>query len=196
VDREVLGPMLQKLLVDRLNLKVRWEERPMKGYSLVVDGKHKLVKSDPTARTRCTSTSATSSSTSSAGGVSSITGIVQTMTCQNMTMAEFAAQLQRVGGSEFQVPVLDETGIEGRWNFTLTFSPPGLAQTLASLRQAQAAAGIAGAPGGVGTASDPSADMTIEQAVDRQMGLKLRSRQRTGRVLVVDYVAEKPTPNN
>ena len=198
VDREVIGPMLQKLLIDRLNLKVRWEERPMKGYSLAADGKHKLVKSDLTARTRCTSTSAASSSASSAGGVTSIIGIVQTMTCQNMTMGEFAAQLQRIGGAEFAVPVLDETGIEGRWNFTLTFSPPGLAASLqaASLRAAQAAAGVSAAPGGAGTASDPSADMTIEQAVDRQMGLKLRSRQRTGKVLVVDYVADKPTPNN
>ena len=49
---------------------------------------------------------------------------------------------------------------------------------------------------GAGAASDPTGEMTIEQAVDRQMGLKLRSRQRTGRVLVVDYVADKPTPNN
>jgi uncharacterized protein (TIGR03435 family) len=38
--------------------------------------------------------------------------------------------------------------------------------------------------------------MTIEEAVDRQMGLKLRARQRPGRVLVVDYVEDKPTPIN
>jgi len=38
--------------------------------------------------------------------------------------------------------------------------------------------------------------MTIEEAVDRQMGLRLRSRQRAGCVLVVDYVADKPTPSN
>ena len=116
------------------------------------------------------------------------------MTCQNMMMGEFAAQLQRLGGSYFQVPVLDETGIEGRWNFTLSFSPPGLAQALANAR---ASAGVTqAAPGGAGTASDPTGEMTIEQAVERQMGLKLRSRQRAGRVLVVDYVADKPTPNN
>jgi len=194
IDQEILGPMLQKLLIDRLNLKVRWEEREVKGYSLVADGKHKLVKSDPASRTRCTSASSTSSSASSSSGVTSIVGLTQTMTCQNMTMGEFAAQLQRLGGSYFQVPVLDETGIEGRWNFTLSFSPPGLAQALANAR---ASAGVTqAAPGGAGTASDPTGEMTIEQAVERQMGLKLRSRQRAGRVLVVDYVADKPTPNN
>jgi len=192
IDPEILGPMLQKLLVDRLNLKVRWEERQVKGYSLVADGKHKLVKSDPSARTRCASTSATTSSSAAAGtsAVTGITGLIQTLTCQNMTMGEFVAQLQRTAGSYFQVPVLDETGIEGRWNFAISFSPPGLAQTLATLRAAQAAAG------GAGAASDPTGEMTIEQAVERQMGLKLRSRQRAGRVLVVDYVAEKPTPDN
>jgi uncharacterized protein (TIGR03435 family) len=115
------------------------------------------------------------------------------MTCQNMTMGEFVEQLHRTGSSYFQVPVLDETGIEGRWNFTLKFSPPGLAQALATAR---ATAGISSvAPGTGGTASDPTGEMTVEQAVDYYMGLKLRSRPRPGRVLVVDYVPDPPTRN-
>jgi uncharacterized protein (TIGR03435 family) len=197
IDQEIIGPMLQKLLTDELKLKVRWEEREVKGYSLVADGKHKLVKSDPAARTKCTSTTASSSSSSSSGvaGVAGISGIIQTLTCQNMTMGEFAAQLQRYGN--YQIPVLDETGIEGRWDFKISFSPPGLAQALATARAtAGVAAGAApGAAGGVGMASDPTGEMTIEQAVDRQMGLKLRASQRPGRVLVVDYVPEKPANN-
>jgi uncharacterized protein (TIGR03435 family) len=183
IDQEVIGPMLQKLLIDRLKLKVRWEEREVKGYSLVADGKHKLTKSsDPDARTRCDSKTASSST---AGALA----IIQTMTCQNMTMGEFAAQLQRAGN--FQIPVLDETGIEGRWNFTLSFSPPGLSQLVAASR----AAGVQQAPGAA-AASDPTGEMTIEEAVDRYMGLKLRARQRPGRVLVVDYVPAKPAPSN
>jgi uncharacterized protein (TIGR03435 family) len=113
---------------------------------------------------------------------------MQTLRCQNMTMGEFAAQLQRIGGGYFQVPVLDETGVEGRWDFTLSFSPPALAQLTAITRAPQAA------PGAVGAASDPTGVMTLEEAVDRQMGLKLRARQRPGRVLVVDYVEDAPTP--
>jgi uncharacterized protein (TIGR03435 family) len=187
LDPEVIGPMLQKLLIDSLNLKVRWEERQIKGYSLVADKNHKLVKSDPASRTRCAQPAAAARPVSAGGPM-------QTLNCQNMTMGEFAAQLQRIGGSYFEVPVLDETGIEGRWNFSISFSPPGLAQALASARA------VAGAPqaatGGVGSASDPTGVMTIEEAVDRQMGLKLRARQRTGRALVVDYVEDKPTPNN
>jgi uncharacterized protein (TIGR03435 family) len=180
IDPEVVGPMLQKLLIDRLNLKVRWEERQVKGYSLVADGKHKLVRADPASRTRCAQPPAAERPVAS--------GPMQTLRCQNMTMGEFAAQLQRISGAYFQVPVLDETGVEGRWDFTLSFSPPALAQLTALTRAPQAA------PGAVGAASDPTGVMTLEEAVDRQMGLKLRARQRPGRVLVVDYVDDTPTP--
>ena len=184
IEQEVIGPMLQKLLIERLHLNVRWDERQVKGYSLVADGRHKLTRSsDPDARTRCESKTASSSTATALA-------LIQTMTCQNMTMGEFAVQLQRTASSYFQVPVLDETGIEGRWNFTLSFSPPGISQLIAASRAASAQSGQGIA------ASDPTGEMTIEEAVDRYIGLKLRARQRTGRVLVVDYVPEKSTNGN
>jgi len=188
LDPEQLGPMLQNLLADRLKVKARWEERPVKGYSLVSDGAHKLVKADPASRTRCATPPITAGTAATAPR--------QTLNCQNITMGEFVVQLQRIGGGFFEVPVLDETGLDGRWNFTITFSPPALAQLLANARLASppGAAGPAGSPG-LG-ASDPTGVMTLEEAVDRQMGLKLRARQRPGRVLVVDYVEDKPTPLN
>jgi uncharacterized protein (TIGR03435 family) len=188
LDAEQLGPMLQNLLIDRLKMRVRWEERPLKGYSLVADGSHKLVKSDPASRTRCVTPPVTARTPA--------TGPMQTLNCQNITMGEFVAQLQRVGGGFFEVPVLDETGLDGRWNFTITFSPPALAQALANARLAAppGAAGAVGAPG-LG-ASDPTGVMTLEEAIDRQMGLKLRARQRPGRVLVIESVGDRPTPLN
>jgi uncharacterized protein (TIGR03435 family) len=188
LDTEQLGPMLQHLLVDRLKLKARWEERPVKGYSLVADGSHKLVKSAPASRTRCVTPPVTARAPATAP--------TQTLNCQNITMGEFVAQLDRVGGGFFEAPVMDETGLDGRWNFAITFSPPALAQALANARLAAppGATGPAGAPG-LG-ASDPTGVMTLEEAVDRQMGLKLRARQRPGRVLVVDYVEDTPTPLN
>ena len=33
--------------------------------------------------------------------------------------------------------------------------------------------------------SDPTGAMTLEEAIERQLGLKLRQRERAGRVLVV-----------
>jgi uncharacterized protein (TIGR03435 family) len=188
LDPEQLGPMLQKLLADRLNLKARWEERQVKGYSLVMDGAHKMVKSDPASRTRCVTPPV-------AAGSATPGGLMQTLQCQNITMGEFVAQLDRVGSGFFEVPVLDETKLDGRWNFTISFSPPALARALANARGALppgAAGPLGGGPGGL---ADPTGVMTLDEAVDRQMGLKLRARQRPGRVFVVDYVEETPTPN-
>jgi uncharacterized protein (TIGR03435 family) len=178
VDREVVGKMLRKLLLEQLNLKVRKEDRPVTGHSLVLDGTHKLTKADPAARTRCTDV------TSSIGGT-----IARKMTCQNMSTTELAARLQQIGGDTFKAPVLDETGLEGRWNFSMTFAIPGLAQALANAR---AQAGSAAAGSGSLTASDPTGVMTLEEAIERQLGLKLRTQQRTAPVFVVDYVEDKP----
>jgi uncharacterized protein (TIGR03435 family) len=182
VDREVIGQMIQKLLADALKITARWEERPVKAYSLVVDGNHKLVRApDPNARTRCTDAAAARA----AGSTPSVP--TRTQTCQNMTMTEFAERLQRLGAgapnSPFAAPVLDETKLDGRWNFSMTFMIPGLSEALARARAA--APGASAAPGGAG-ASDPTGAMTLEEAIDRQLGLKLRERQRPARVLVVD----------
>ena len=188
LDPEQLGPMLQKLVTDRLNLKARWVDGQVRGYSLVMDGAHKMVKSDPASRTRCV-TPLVAAGSAPAGGPR------QTLECQNITMGEFVAHLDRVGGGFFEAPVLDETKLDGRWNFTISFSPPALARALANARGAlpPGAAGPLGAgPGGL---ADPTGVMTLEEAIDRQMGLKLRARQRPGRVFVVDYVEETPTPN-
>ena len=49
VDREVVGKMLRKLLLEQLNLKVRKEDRPVTGHSLVLDGTHKLTRDEQEA---------------------------------------------------------------------------------------------------------------------------------------------------
>ena len=182
VDREVIGEMIQKLLADALTITARWEERPAKGYSLVVDGSHKLIKAtNPDARTRCTEVPG-----ASAPGAASVP--TRTLTCQNMTMAEFADRLQRLGAgapnSPFMAPVLDETGLKDRWNFSMTFMIPGLSEALARARATAPPGAIPGG-GGLG-ASDPTGAMTLEEAVERQLGLKLRERQRPARMLVVE----------
>jgi uncharacterized protein (TIGR03435 family) len=181
IDQETVGQMIQKLLADALTITARWEERPVKAYSLAVEGNHKLVRAtDPNARTRCTD------ATGNAPG-SSATVPTRRLTCQNMTMTEFAERLQRLGAgapnSPFVAPVLDETKLDGRWNFSMTFMIPGLAEAMARARAT--VPGALGAPGGVG-ASDPTGVMTLEEAIERQLGLKLRERQRPARVLVVD----------
>ena len=48
------------------------------------------------------------------------------VTCQNMTMAEFAEKLKNIASGYIHSPVVDATGLEGGYDFTLSFSAVGL----------------------------------------------------------------------
>jgi uncharacterized protein (TIGR03435 family) len=82
---------------------------------------------------------------------------------------------------------LDATGIEGGWDFTLTFDPN------AAFRMNRPVE--APAANGVPMASDPSGAITIFEAVEKQLGLKLEMRKRSMPVIVIDHIEQKPTDN-
>jgi uncharacterized protein (TIGR03435 family) len=186
-----LGPALQALLIERFKMKVHFEDRPVDAYALVAV-KHKLKKADPSTRTGCKAPSNTGFVISTSGG-----GMPsRTFTCQNITMAQFADQLQSLAGSYTPYPVVDATGLEGAWDFTLSFSPinPQQLNTLMASSRAAASAG-AGGPA-AGTASDPiGGGVSLFDAVEKQLGLKLEVRKRTLPVFVIDHIEEKPTEN-
>jgi uncharacterized protein (TIGR03435 family) len=91
--------------------------------------------------------------------------------CRGMTMEQFARQLQQIAGDYLQSPVVDDTNLEGSWDLTLKWTP----------RNRLAVAG--------GDA------ITIFDAIDKQLGLKLQSKQVPTPVIVVDHANRKPTPN-
>src|SRR5947208_15791281 len=68
-------------------------------------------------------------------------------------------------------PVVNSTGLEGFWDFDIKWTPRGL------LSQA-------GADG-----------ITVSDALDKQLGLKLEPQKTPGPVIVVDSVNQTPTPN-
>lgn len=139
LDQETLGPMLRALLADRFKMTYHTEERPMSAYSLV-SAKPKMKKADPASRIFCRTGAAPAGAPSGS----------QMLTCQNATMALFTERLRNLGPG-LNLPILDATGIEGGWDFTLTFSriPPGMNRP--------GRGGDAGAPGGEPLASDPAA---------------------------------------
>jgi uncharacterized protein (TIGR03435 family) len=186
VYNDDLYAMLRALLVDRFKMAIGYKERPIDAYTLVA-AKPKLKKAAPSNRTGCK------------GQTVRLTGqpddappLGQTLTCQNVTMAQFAQQLQSTVRTYIHDPVLNATGIEGSWDFSLTFSlfDPARGAAGYGSRGGGGAAPVAG-----GTASDPVGGISLFDALERQLGLKLEKRKRPLPVLVIDQMKEKPTEN-
>jgi uncharacterized protein (TIGR03435 family) len=110
------------------------------------------------------------------------------VTVRNMSMPQFAEDLQRIAGGYIRVPVEDKTGLDGAYDFTLTFTPINL------LNGGRGRGGDAG-PGAGADSADPTGGLSLFDAVNKQLGLKLEARKRPMKVLVIDSILEKPTDN-
>ena len=163
---DTIGPMLRGLLVDRFKLATHTEERQVSTYSLVA-AKPRLAKADPSNRSGCRRVPVPPGTPPARPW---------TITCQNTTMAQFADQLPALSTRYVSVPVVDTTGLEGVWDFTLSFSP------------------LVVRTGGP-IASDPDGTVTLFDALEKQLGLKLKEEKRSEPVIVIDHLEEKPTDN-
>jgi uncharacterized protein (TIGR03435 family) len=187
INLKALAPMIRALVVERFKLTVHTEQRPIEAYSLVAV-KPKLQKSDPTARTRWNEGPAPDGK--DPRKANPILG--RLVTCQNVTMAQFAELLPGIAPGYIHNEVLDKTGLEGGWDFTLSFSGNGF--------QAGGGGGRGGdAPpppsGAAAEASDPSGGLSLLDALQKQVGLKLEMQKRPFPVLVIDHIEQKPTDN-
>jgi uncharacterized protein (TIGR03435 family) len=168
------GPMVRTLLEERLKLKWHTETRPVNVYVLTA-AKLKMKKADPASRTHCLVTRAPAGSPLNAAS----------FTCQNITMDQFAEYVRdRLPGPGS--PVINSTGLEGGWDFTVTY--------LFAARGA-ATAGGAGAQGSVEQAPDPSGGLTVHDAIEKELGLKLETQKRPMTVTVIDHVEQTPVDN-
>ncbi len=167
--------MLRTLIEDRFQMKDHWEDRPGTAYHLVADNT-KLVPADPKTRTRCYAGPGPD------GKDPRLTNHVlnRLFTCNNITMAQFGEHLQAMVSGYIHSTVIDDTGLKGSYNFTLSFSGGG--QLPGGIN-----AGMAGA--------DPNGAVSLFDAVKNTLGVKLEKQTRPVRVLVIDHVEEKPTEN-
>jgi uncharacterized protein (TIGR03435 family) len=181
IDTDARAPLLLALLVDRFHLRYHTEEQPVTAYTLV-SAKPKMKPADPASRTNCKN----SPPPASAPGGSRM------FTCQNVTMAQFAERLQGMT-SELVWPLQDATGLEGAWDFSLTYDPfPAAVRALASRGGGGDAGERASEPP---TAAEPSGGYTLFEAIEKQLGLKLEPHKRPMPVIVIDHIEEKPTEN-
>lgn len=176
-DSEFLAPLLRSLLTERFGLVWHSEQRNGTGYALVA-AKPKLKRADSNSRIFCRT----------AAFVPGAAPGEQTLTCQNATMALLAEQLGNFPG--INASVQDATGLDGGWDFTLSFNPfPRM------LLNGPARIGGDALPGGGPVASDPGGGYTIFESIEKQLGLKLESRKRQVPVIVIDKLNQKPTEN-
>jgi uncharacterized protein (TIGR03435 family) len=179
LDNEAMAPMIKALLVDRFKMTYHTEERPVSAYSLVT-AKPKMKNADPASRTFCKNLNAPPGAPPGS----------RALTCQNTTMAQLAERLQNMS-RELSWPVTDATGLEGTWDFTLTFS-----QNFGMMSGPVRTGGEGGSPeANMPAASDPTGGYTIFTAIEKQLGLKLEPQKRSLPVIVIDHIEQKPTEN-
>jgi len=82
--------------------------------------------------------------------------------------------------------------IEGGWDFSLTFSTIPVAVRAAMARGGETAGQP---PGNVPLAADPVGGITLFEALEKQLGLKLEVQKRSMPVIVIDHIEQKPTEN-
>jgi len=161
--------MLQALLADRFKLVVRYETKEVPIYALTTGkGGPKLHHSDPSERA-----AAAPRTPSRAVGTESRSGYI----FKNESMSDFAWALSRMARIGDRV-VVDNTGLEGNYDFDLTFGRDN--------------ASSAGADG-----REPATrleDPSIFSALREQLGLKLVSKKAPVEFLIIDHL-ERPSEN-
>jgi len=170
-DLDMILPMLQALVKDRFGIVSHEENRPVE-VLLLEASKAKLKKADPANRSLCRNIPSTS------------VVLTRSVECQNMSMIQFAAWMEDGNAGYVRGrPVLDTTGLEGNWDFTFAFS------------NAAMAAGRGAAPGTDGAPADPNGTLSLFDALEKQLGLKLETAKRSLPVTVIDHIERTPTEN-
>jgi uncharacterized protein (TIGR03435 family) len=154
--------MMQKLFAERFGLQVHEETRRMPAFVL-------SVSKDGPKMTRATDAS------SAPGQILYPSGV---LIGKSLTIAALAKTLEHYVLSK---PVVDKTGLDGPWDFTLKWAPDDtqFPDAPESLRH---------------PADDAKAWPPLFTAIQEQLGLKLEAQKSDVRVLVVDHV-DRPSPN-
>jgi uncharacterized protein (TIGR03435 family) len=163
-NRQQIEGMLQKLLADRFKLTFHRDKKELSVYAVTVaKGGSKMA--------------ATTADANALPGLG-LRGLGD-LVARNANMSDFAALLQ---STVLDRPVVDQTGLKGRFDFTLRWTPD----------EFQFASLSAGIPRPAADA--PDAPPPLNAAVENQLGLKIDSAKATVETLVIDHV-EKPSDN-
>jgi uncharacterized protein (TIGR03435 family) len=194
IDFEAVLAMVRNLITDRFKMVSHTEDRPISAYTLTAV-KPKMKKADPASRTRFKEGPAAADAKNDPRNKMPILG--RLVTAQNVTMAYLAEQLQFIASGYVHTSVLDSTGLTGGYDFTLSFSPACALQPGGCGGGGRGGDGAAsGSPAADSQgASDPTGAVSLMDAMEKQLGLKLEKQTRPVSVLVIDHIERKPTEN-
>jgi uncharacterized protein (TIGR03435 family) len=157
--RKDLSGMLQGLLADRFKLQLHRDHKEVQGYALVVAKNGPKLKADTSGDEHGSLLPSVSAPFEWEG--------------KNTPLSSLASSVSGL----LQAPVVDKTGLPGRYNFTLTYAP----------RTALNAVGQ--------SSPRPFQDFpSIFEALPDQLGLRLQQEKVSVEILVIDSV-QRPTEN-
>jgi uncharacterized protein (TIGR03435 family) len=161
-----MGLILQILLADRFALKFHHDQRELAVYAIQVGAGGPKMK-----------VSASGPNDQQGFGFRGLGDLVVI----NLSMKEFATWMQ---SSVMDKPVVDQTGLTDRYDFTLKWTPDD--SQFAQFRGAVTTPPPAG--------DNPNAPPSLYTAMQEQLGLKFSATKAMDDVIVIDHV-EKPSPN-
>jgi len=181
-----LRAMVASLLEDRFKMVTHRETRDLPAYALVVSKgglKIKEVPPDPdgvdTSKVDVNVTGGQRGTIVDLGGGSSLSYSLNKMEAKKVNFASITDSLSKF----LDRPVVDETGLTGRYNFTLEYS---VSELKALVRASGADASQIPDFGG----DQPSIFTSVEE-----LGLKFEPRKAPVPVIVIDSIQKMPTAN-
>ena len=160
-DKQWRG-MLQKLIVERYKFTFHREKKELSVYALsVAKGGPKLPKSD--------------------GDPNGLPGLffrgLGDLNVRNANMGDFCGLMQNV---VLDRPVVDQSGLTGRFDFTLKWTPDD--------------SQFGGAAAHTPPSTDANPPPNLYTAIQEQIGLKLEATKAPADVMIIDH-ADKPSEN-
>jgi uncharacterized protein (TIGR03435 family) len=188
VTKDQLRLMMRSLIAERFNLSVHYETRQISVYGLQMVRSGTMgpkLQSHP-ADSLCPTTLPAKATASTPAPTETIAGGFPT-TCGGIVLLPASAPHRyNIGGRSISMsllansltgwgslgrPVIDKTGLQGTYDFTLEFTPePSL---------------------GSSTSSDTAADFdgpTFQEALKKQLGLRIESQKGEVQVIVLDHI--------
>jgi uncharacterized protein (TIGR03435 family) len=183
-DPDQVANMLQKLLINRFEIKYHWGEWTQPDAYVLLAGTPKMKKADPNSHSFCKFGPAEGEKPARYAG----SPYDSEFHCQNVSMAQFADRVQAMAGSEVKNRVPDKTVLAGSYDFTVFFTSGY------TLRLATAAAAWEAKQNGDATEA-PAAGLSVEDAFRKELGLRLEKQRLVLPALVLDHFDQTPTAN-